>query len=299
MEKLRGQLCSFGVNVIQEDDLTIAQSLVDITKEAEGSLRLWNRPPTPATPPPRAPIDLPFASFRQEPIPLHLQSRELPEERKQKQIRQKQHKRPQNRPKPQEEQRQKRLRQQQQKRPQNRRNPHLAPKSSYPPQSSTCRHCNENFSSRNALFRHLKLCKSSRSRAPSVVSSRSSTPSVSSRVSRASSVSTTSSASSASSIASIKKIQLQIFGQLYTIRSPTIRRPQDLSFLRKNDPLYGLPQNRQLRKTTATLPTKSTATISTAVPPPPVEPNTPEAPPVESSAPGALDSTDDALVLFQ
>jgi hypothetical protein len=53
-------------------------------------------------------------------------------------------------------------------------------------------------------------------------------------------------------------------------------------FLHKNDPLYGLSQNRQLRKTTATLPPKSIATISIAILPPPVEPNIPEAPPVES-----------------
>jgi len=88
---------------------------------------------------------------------------------------------------------------------------------------------------------------------------------------------------STSSIALIKKIQLKILSQLYAIRS------QDLSFLRKNDPLYGSPQNRQLRKTTAASPIKSSATWSTAD----------RAPPVESSAPGALDSTDDVLVLFQ
>jgi hypothetical protein len=168
------------------------------------------------------------------------------------------------------------------------------------------------------LFRHLNLCKSSRSRTCLVVSSRSSAlsvasaSSVSSRISRASSNSSAPLVSSTSSIASIEKVQLRILGQLYTVRSPTIQRSQDLSSLRKNDPLYGIPQNRQLRKTTAASPIKSTATyrqlphplkstatVSTAVPPPPVEPNTPEAPPVESSAPGALDSTDDALVLFQ
>ncbi|PMD13782.1 hypothetical protein NA56DRAFT_694504 [Hyaloscypha hepaticicola] len=35
---------------------------------------------------------------------------------------------------------------------------------------------------------------------------------------------------------------------------------QNLSFLRKNDPLYGSPQNRQLRKSTAASPPKSAAT---------------------------------------
>ncbi|PMD24444.1 hypothetical protein NA56DRAFT_745855 [Hyaloscypha hepaticicola] len=78
-------------------------------------------------------------------------------------------------------------------------------------------------------------------------SSASSTP----RVSRASSIL---SASSTSSIASIEKVQFQILGQLYTIQS------QDLSFLRKNDPLYGSPQNRQLRKSTAASPPKSATT---------------------------------------
>jgi hypothetical protein len=245
------------------------------------------------TPPPA----LPFASFRQESIPLHLQHKELPEERQERR----------------------------QKRAQNPKR-RSQPTTKYSPQHTTCRHCNENFSSRNALFRHLKLCKSSRSRACSVVSSRSSAssvasaPSVSSKVSRASSTSSASSATSVSStsaITSIEKVQLKILSQLYVIRS------QDLSFLRKNDPLYGLPQNRQLRKTTAASPTKSTATyrqlphplkstatVSTAVPPPPVEPYTPgaqestvdvpeaepvESPPVtvESSAPGTLESTVD------
>jgi hypothetical protein len=143
------------------------------------------------------------------------------------------------------------------------------------------------------------------SRALSLISS-------SSNVSRASLIASSTSlaslVSSTSSIASIKKVQLKILSQLYVIRS------QDLSFLHKNDPLYGLPQNRQLRKTTAASPPKSITTISTVIPPPPVEPNTPEAPPVkstvgstvnvpevkpvdpvpvpvESSAPRALDST--------
>jgi hypothetical protein len=138
-----------------------------------------------------------------------------------------------------------------------------------------------------------------------VISSRSSALSVtsalyvSSRVSTASSTaSLASSVSSTSLIASIKQIQLRILGQLYTIRSPTIRRSQDLSSLYKNDPLYRIPQNRQLRKTIAASLTKSTATVSTAILPSPVEPNTSKAPPVESSALGALDSIDDALVLF-
>jgi len=207
LEKLRGQLCSFGVNVIQEDDLTIAQSLVDITKEAEGSLRLWNRPSTPATPPPRAPIDLPFASFRQEPIPLHLQSRELPEERKQKQIRQKQHTRPQNRPKPQEEQRQKGLRQQQQKRPQNRRNPQSTPKLRNPPQLSTCRYRKEDFDSSNALFRRLKLQNTS---ILNFLKGIPFNPFINFR-------------SFVNVVCRIEEVQLQILGQLHAIRSPSIR----------------------------------------------------------------------------
>jgi hypothetical protein len=51
---------------------------------------------------------------------------------------------------------------------------------------------------------------------------------------------------------------------LYAIRSHAIRCPQiqsqDLSFFRKNDPLYGSSQNRQLRKSTAASPPKSAAT---------------------------------------
>jgi hypothetical protein len=243
-------------------------------------------------PPPQVPVDLPFASFRQEAIPLRQQHKKLPEERQERR----------------------------QKRAQNPKR-RSQPTTKYSPQPTTCRHCNENFSSRNALFRHLKLCKKSRSRASSVAS-KWSAPSTC-RVSRASSVSsslsstslvssssnvsrasTTSTASSASSVASIEKVQLKILSQLYAIRS------QDLSFLRKNDPLHGSPQNRQLRKTTAASPTKSSATQSTADRPP-VEPYTPEAQeptvdvpevepvvsipvPVESSAPRALESTVDA-----
>ncbi|PMD22648.1 hypothetical protein NA56DRAFT_702435 [Hyaloscypha hepaticicola] len=84
-------------------------------------------------PPPQAPIDLPFTSFCQKPIPLHLQCKELPEERqerlrqeRQKRLRQQEQKRPQNRP---EKRRQKQLRQHQ-KRPQNQRKPQ--PTAKYP-----------------------------------------------------------------------------------------------------------------------------------------------------------------------
>jgi hypothetical protein len=210
------------------------------------------------TPSLQAPVELPFASFRQEPIPLYLQNKELLEERQ--------------------ERRQKRV-----------QNPPTAlptPKSRYSPQSSTCRHCNENFSSRNALFRHLKLCKSSRSRASSARAFRASSvtsnssASLSSRISRASSTSSASSAtsvSSTSSITSIEKLQLQILSQLYAIRSPTIRRPQDLPFSRKNDLLYGSPQKSIATKSTAVPhPPKSSATQSTTDTPPPVESYTPE-----------------------
>ncbi|PMD12120.1 hypothetical protein NA56DRAFT_38128 [Hyaloscypha hepaticicola] len=139
-------LRSFGVNVLQGDNLSIAQSLVDVPRAYEQGtyvLEGYDKPVGPnapkallvdalITPPPQAPIDLPFASFRQESIPLHLQYKELPEERQQ------------------------RLRQQQ-KRPQNRPKAQPAPKSRCLPQPSTCRHCKENFGSRNALFRHLGL----------------------------------------------------------------------------------------------------------------------------------------------
>jgi hypothetical protein len=208
-------------------------------------------------PPPQVPVDLPFTLFCQEPIPLRQQYKELLEERQERlcQERQKQA-------------------QQQQKRPQNRRR--SQPTTKYSPQPTTCRHCNKNFSSRNALFRHLNLCKTSRSHAFSV-SSRESRASLvssslsstllissSSNVSRisltASLTSSATSASSTSAIMLIKKVQLKILSQLYVIRS------QDLSFLHKNDPLYGLPQNRQLRKTTVTSPPKSTATVSIAIP---------------------------------
>jgi hypothetical protein len=260
----------------------------------------------------------PFASFDQEAIPLRLQHKELPEERqerlrqeRQKRVQQQQQKRPQNQPEERQERRQKR----QQNRPQNRPKAQPAPKSRCLPQPSTCQRCKEDFNSRNALFRHLKLCKTSRSRASSVTS-KSSASSVSSRVSRASSTasstSSVSSASSTSSIASIEKLQLQILGQLYAIRT------QDLSFLRKNDPLYGSPQNRQLRKSTAASPPKSTATYrqlshpqnrqlrkSTAVTTPqkpsvtqsttdtpsPVESNTPEAPESTVNAVTAITTT--------
>jgi hypothetical protein len=219
--ELRAYLRCGGVYV-PGDDASIAQALYDTAnedkqhvwsnndvKECQQDLRkgpitsYWITPNRDLRLPP------PFASFDQEAIPLRLQYKELPEERlqkrqerqeRQKRVQQQEQNRPQNRPK---ERRQKRA-----------HNPKRrpTPKSSYPPQPSTCRHCNENFSSRNALFRHLNLCKSSRSRTCSVISSRSSAssvasaPSVSSRVSRASSTSSAPSVSSTSSIASIKKV---------------------------------------------------------------------------------------------
>jgi hypothetical protein len=132
------------------------------------------------------PEDLPFTSFCQESIPLRLQYKKLPEERQERQERLRQ-------------ERQKQVQQQQQKRPQRRsQNQRFRePAAKYSPQPSSCRHYNENFSSKNALFRHLNLCKTSRSRASSIRVSRApskSSASVSSRVSRASLVSTTSSA---------------------------------------------------------------------------------------------------------
>jgi hypothetical protein len=83
-------------------------------------------------------------------------------------------------------------------------------------------------------------------------------------------------------------------------------------FLYKNNPFYGLPQNRQLRKTITTLLTKSITTVSIAILPPLIEPYTlkaqkstvdvPEAKPiesplvtVESSTLGTLESTVDTL----
>ena len=80
------------------------------------------------TPPPA----LPFASFRQEPIPLRLQYKELPEERQERRQKraQQQQKRPENQP---EERRQKQLCQQPQRRPQMGLKPQLALKSRNPP----------------------------------------------------------------------------------------------------------------------------------------------------------------------
>jgi outer membrane biosynthesis protein TonB len=172
LEKVREQLRTWGIDVSQGD---VIQSLLKLLEE-------YNKRNVSTTPPPA----LPFASFRQESIPLHLQYKELPKERQERR----------------------------QKRAQNPKR-RSQPTTKYSPQHTTCRHCNENFSSRNALFRHLKLCKSSRSRACSMVSSRSSAssvasaPSVSSRVSKASSTSSASSATSVSStpaITSIKKV---------------------------------------------------------------------------------------------
>lgn len=177
----------------------------------------------------KAPVDLPFASFRQEPIPLYLQAKELPEERQQR-LDQQHQKRARNLP----EERRLRLRQQE-TRPQNRPKPQRTTKT-YAPQPSSCRLCQENFNSRNALFRHLTLCKTSRSQASSISRSRASSTSSTtssracsvsskssaSRVSRASSTALKSSVSSTSSIASIEKAQLRILSQLYALRSQNL-----------------------------------------------------------------------------
>ena len=136
LTELRRLLRSFGVNVLQGDNLSIAQSLVDVPRAYEQGTYIpegYDRPVGPNAPK----VFLPFASSRQEPIPLRLQHKELPEER-QERLRQECQKR-------------------QQQRPQNRPKAQPAPKSRCLPQPSTCRHCKENFGSRNALFRHLGL----------------------------------------------------------------------------------------------------------------------------------------------
>lgn len=283
LENLKRQLRKFDVYVAQRDDITVAQCLVNATLE---EYRKWTEgdaeldvpiPPkapkltvdAPSTPAPRAPpiestvddvtkapIDLPFASFRQEPIALHLQTKELLEERQQR-LGQQHQKRARNQPE------ERRKRPQNRPKPQRTSGPEPIPKRAYQPQPSTCRRCQENFNSRNVLFRHLKLCKTSRSRASSVsrvsrasstssttssraysVTSKSSASSVSSKVSRASSKSSVSSVSSTSSIASIEKAQLRILGQLYTLRS------QNLPFLRRNNPGIDLKTSRPPVKTT-------------------------------------------------
>ena len=149
-------------------------------------------------PPPKA---LTFASFRQEPIPLHEQFKEQPEERQKK------------------VQEQAQLTASTKSRdPRPTSKPQSKPQPKYPPQPSECRHCQEHFDSKNALFRHLEYCKTSRltSRSTSQSTSR-----LSSR-SRASLVSSSprSTASSASSVASIESVQLQILGQLHAIQTP-------------------------------------------------------------------------------
>jgi hypothetical protein len=108
LENLKRQLRKFDVYVAQRDDITVAQCLINVTlkeyrKWIEGDAELDVPIPlkapkltvdAPSTLAPRvpliestiddvtkAPIDLPFASFRQEPIALHLQTKELLEER--------------------------------------------------------------------------------------------------------------------------------------------------------------------------------------------------------------------------
>ena len=77
LEKVREQLRNWGIDVSQGD---VIQSLLKLLEE-------YNKPTTPPappaeiTPPPQSPVNLPFASFRQESIPLHLQYKELPKER--------------------------------------------------------------------------------------------------------------------------------------------------------------------------------------------------------------------------
>ena len=131
-------------------------------------------------PPPKAPV---FASFCQEPIPLHEQYKELPKER------------------------QKQAQNQLKRQPTN----HLAKKAPrYPPQPSDCRHCQEHFDSKNALFRYLKLCKTTRLTSRSTSLTRLLSPSLLIRLS-------TLITSFALLIASIKNVQLQILGQLHAI----------------------------------------------------------------------------------
>jgi len=137
-------------------------------------------------PPPKAPI---FVSFCQEPIPLHEQFKEQLNERQKK---------------PQEQDLQKKK-----KKPQSRHPPRPS-KPQYPPQPSKYRHCKEEFDTKNALFRHLKHYKTSRSTSRSSSRSRASSVSSSTRLT----------ASSTSSIASIEKVQLQILGQLHAIQAP-------------------------------------------------------------------------------
>ena len=91
MTELRRLLCSFGINIIQGDNLSIAQSLIDVPRAyeqgtycLEGYNKLVGLNALKALlvdaliiSPPQALIDLPFTSFHQEAIPLHLQYKEL------------------------------------------------------------------------------------------------------------------------------------------------------------------------------------------------------------------------------
>jgi hypothetical protein len=135
----RGPITSFFIiaNVKNLHPILPVKSTVDALKAQRPALIPPPRLPpqsTSAPPPPQAPINLPFTSFRQKQIPLHLQYKELPEERqervrqeRQKRLRQQEQKRYQNWP---EKRRQKQLRQHQ-KRPQYQRKPQ--PTANYPP----------------------------------------------------------------------------------------------------------------------------------------------------------------------
>jgi hypothetical protein len=102
--KFKELLRSFGINVLQRDELVIALSLLDVIKAykegkyiskgydglvgpnaPKSSFNLGGyKPEISTTPPPQAPVELPFASFDQKAIPLRLQYKELPEERQER-----------------------------------------------------------------------------------------------------------------------------------------------------------------------------------------------------------------------
>ena len=177
---------------------------------------------------------LPFASFRQEPIPLHLQLKERQKKKVQEQAYPQKKKAQEPGP----------------SRPSRPSKPWLR----YPPQPSKCRYCNHQFDSKNKLFQHLEQCKppskatsqapstsrapsttpKPRSRAPSNPKSPSNplsrVPSItpsnpSSQASSRTSISATSSANSTTSIALFEKVQLQILGQLNTLQKKKRQMP--------------------------------------------------------------------------
>ncbi|PMD26555.1 hypothetical protein NA56DRAFT_697773 [Hyaloscypha hepaticicola] len=73
------EFCNDFKTFTAKDFKDVIQSLLKLLEE-------YNKPiipPVPLaeiTPPPQSPVNLPFTSFRQESIPLHLQYKELPEE---------------------------------------------------------------------------------------------------------------------------------------------------------------------------------------------------------------------------